>query len=49
MDINEDWHIPIILGRPFLAIAGAIIDVKKGRLTFKVGEEIVEFLLAKFL
>ncbi|KAI5389327.1 hypothetical protein KIW84_074826 [Lathyrus oleraceus] len=49
MDIKEDFHIPIILGRIFLAIAGAIIDVKKGRLTFKVGEEKVEFLFAKFL
>ncbi|XP_050919459.1 uncharacterized protein LOC127137002 [Lathyrus oleraceus] len=49
MDIKEDSHIPIILGRPFLATSGAIIDVKKGRLTFEVGEEKVEFLLAKFL
>ncbi|XP_050893373.1 uncharacterized protein LOC127099956 [Lathyrus oleraceus] len=49
MDIKEDSHIPIILGRPSLATVGAIIDVKKGRLTFKVGEEKVEFLLAKFL
>ncbi|XP_050888597.1 uncharacterized protein LOC127093732 [Lathyrus oleraceus] len=49
MDIKKDYHIPIILGRPFLAIARAIIDVKKGRLTFEVGEEKVEFLLAKFL
>ncbi|XP_050889634.1 uncharacterized protein LOC127094918 [Lathyrus oleraceus] len=49
MDIKEDSHIPIILGRPFLAIAGAIIHVKKGRLKFEVGEEKVEFLLAKFL
>ncbi|XP_050919113.1 uncharacterized protein LOC127136618 [Lathyrus oleraceus] len=49
MDINEDSHIPIVLGRPFLAIVGAIIDVKKGRLTFEVGEEKVKFLLAKFL
>lgn len=49
MDIKEDFHIPIILGRPFLAIVEAIIDVKKGRLTFEVGEEKVEFLLAKFM
>ncbi|XP_050893582.1 uncharacterized protein LOC127100431 [Lathyrus oleraceus] len=49
MDIKEDSHIPIILGRPFLATVGAIINVKKGRLTFKVEEEKVEFLLAKFL
>ncbi|XP_050889862.1 uncharacterized protein LOC127095175 [Lathyrus oleraceus] len=46
---SEDSHIPIILGRPFLATTGAIIDMKKGRLTFEVGEENVEFLLAKFL
>ncbi|XP_050889518.1 uncharacterized protein LOC127094781 [Lathyrus oleraceus] len=46
---NEDSHIPIILGSPFLATTGAIIDVKKGRLTFEVGEEKVKFLLAKFL
>ncbi|XP_050919503.1 uncharacterized protein LOC127137048 [Lathyrus oleraceus] len=49
MDIKEDSYIPIILGRPFLATVGAIIDVKKGKLTFKVGEEKIEFLLAKFL
>ncbi|XP_050883836.1 uncharacterized protein LOC127087037 [Lathyrus oleraceus] len=49
MDIKKDSHILIILGRPFLATVGAIIDVKKGRLTFEVREEKVEFLLAKFL
>ncbi|XP_050908316.1 uncharacterized protein LOC127121935 [Lathyrus oleraceus] len=49
IDIKEDSHIPIILRRPFLATAEAIIDVKKGKLTFEVGEEKVEFLLAKFL
>ncbi|XP_050878874.1 uncharacterized protein LOC127082692 [Lathyrus oleraceus] len=49
MDIKEDSHILIILGRAFLATSGAIIDVKKGTLTFEVGQEKVEFLLAKFL
>ena len=48
MDIKEDSNIPIILGRPFLATAGAIIDVKKGKLTFEVGEEKVEFILSQF-
>lgn len=28
MDIKEDFSIPIILGRPFLATPCAIIDVK---------------------
>lgn len=45
MDIKEDSNIPIILGRPFLATTRAIIDVKKGKLTFEVGEEKVEFIL----
>ncbi|XP_021648954.2 uncharacterized protein LOC110641518 [Hevea brasiliensis] len=45
LEMEEDIQIPIILGRPFLAIAGAIIDVKNGLLTVKVGEEEVEFNL----
>ncbi|XP_038976409.1 uncharacterized protein LOC113461320 [Phoenix dactylifera] len=45
LEMEEDTEIPIILGRPFLATAGAIIDVKNGRLTLKVGEEEVEFNL----
>src|SRR3954465_2764732 len=49
MDIQEDSNIPIILGRPFLATAGAIIDVKRGKLTFEVGEEKIEFILLHFL
>ncbi|XP_050912281.1 uncharacterized protein LOC127127199, partial [Lathyrus oleraceus] len=49
MDIREDDITPIILGRPFLATAGAIIDVKRGRLTFEVGEEKIEFILSQFL
>lgn len=49
MDIREDDVTPIILGRPFLATAGAIIDVKRGKLTFEVGEEKIEFILSKFL
>ncbi|XP_057996533.1 uncharacterized protein LOC131175871 [Hevea brasiliensis] len=49
LEMEEDIHIPIILGRPFLATAGAIIDVKNGRLTLKVGEEEVEFNLNQTL
>ncbi|XP_050893878.1 uncharacterized protein LOC127100667 [Lathyrus oleraceus] len=39
MDIKKDDEIPILLGRPFLSTAGAIIDVKRGKLTFEVGDE----------
>ena len=35
VDIVEDHDVPILLGRPFLATAGAIIDVKNGRIVFK--------------
>ncbi|XP_050875447.1 uncharacterized protein LOC127079083 [Lathyrus oleraceus] len=49
MDIKEDSHIPIILGRAFLFTTRTIIDVKKGKLTFQVREEKVEFILAQFL
>ena len=43
LKMEVDSHIPIILGRLFLATAGAIIDVKRGKITFEVGEEKVEF------
>ena len=48
MDIDEYFQIPIILGRPYLATEGTIIDVKRGKLTFKVGDKKIEFILAKF-
>lgn len=35
IDTNEDCQISIILGRSFLATAGAIIDVKRGKLTLR--------------
>ena len=35
--------------RPFLAIGAALIDVKKGELTLRVGEEAVHFNLNKSL
>ncbi|XP_017982306.1 PREDICTED: uncharacterized protein LOC108663232 [Theobroma cacao] len=43
LEMEEDLEIPLILGRPFLAIVGAIIDVREGKITFKVREEVVEF------
>ena len=43
--MEEDSCIPIILGRPFLATAGAMIDVKNEKLSIQVGDEKVEFCL----
>ncbi len=39
--------IPVILGRPFMATANTIIDVKKGILTMTVGDMTVEFNVFK--
>ena len=49
MDMEEDTKVPLLLGRPFLATGAALIDVKKGELTVKVGEEAVHFNLNKSL
>ncbi|XP_056688428.1 uncharacterized protein [Spinacia oleracea] len=38
LDIDEDAQAPIILGRPFLATAGTLIDVQGGLITLKVGD-----------
>ncbi|XP_078162050.1 uncharacterized protein LOC144557355 [Carex rostrata] len=43
MEMEEDKEVPIILGRPFLRTAGAIIDVFNGTLTLNIGEEKVRF------
>jgi len=42
VDISD---VPIIPGRPFLATAGAIVDVKNGRIVFQVSDEMVGFKL----
>ena len=36
LDIPEDGSMSIILGRPFLNTAGAVIDCNKGNVTFHV-------------
>ncbi|GJT22506.1 DNA-directed DNA polymerase [Tanacetum coccineum] len=43
LDIREDSKIPIILGRPFLATARAMIDVFNKKITLRVGNEEVIF------
>ncbi|XP_009769025.2 uncharacterized protein [Nicotiana sylvestris] len=34
LDCEVDYDVPIILGRPFLAIGNALVDVEAGELTF---------------
>ena len=43
LDMEEDKEIPIILGRPFLAIGRAMIDVQKGELKQRVQDDEVRF------
>ena len=45
LEMKEDTHTPIILGRPFLDTVGCYIDVKNGKLSFDVGDDHVEFNL----
>ena len=45
MDMEEDTQVLLQLGRPFPATGAALIDVKKGELTLRVGEEAVHFKL----
>ena len=43
MQMEEDTQVPLLLGRPFLANGAALIDVQKGELTLRVGNEAVHF------
>ena len=49
LDIEEDSQFPLLLGRPFLATAAALIDMQKGVLTLRVGEEAADFNLLQSL
>ena len=49
MTMEEDTHVPLLLGRPFLATGVALIDIKKGEMTLRVGNEAVHFNLNKSL
>ena len=47
LDMEEDSQVPLLLGRPFLATGVALIDMQKGVLTLRVGEEAAAFNLIK--
>ncbi|XP_075099674.1 uncharacterized protein LOC142176341 [Nicotiana tabacum] len=49
LDYKADEEVPIILGRPFLATSGAIIDVRVGKLKMRVDDEEVTFNVYKVL
>ncbi|GJX54145.1 DNA-directed DNA polymerase [Tanacetum coccineum] len=43
LDMPEDSRVPIILGRPFLVTARAMIDIFNKKITLKVGDDEVIF------
>ena len=47
LDMEEDSQVPLLLGRPFLASGAALIDMQKGVLTLRVGDEAAAFNLIK--
>ena len=49
LDMEEDSQVLLLLGRPFLATGAALIDMQKGILTLKVGEETADFNLIRSL
>jgi len=49
VDIKEDSEIPILIGRPFLATVGAVINVKYGKIVFHVGDKKVEFEITNLI
>ena len=49
MKMEEDTQVPLLLGRPFLATGAALIDVQKGELILRVGNEAVHFNLNRSL
>ena len=49
LDMEEDSQVPLFLGRPFLATGAALINMQKGILTLRVGEETADFNLIRSL
>src|SRR5262249_35654344 len=39
LDMEENFEVPLILGRPFLATSRALIDVESGKLILRVQRE----------
>jgi hypothetical protein len=43
VEMEEDTHTPLLLGRDFLITVGANIDMKKGKFSFQIEDETVDF------
>ena len=49
LELDEEPRDPLILGRPFLCTAGAIIDVRQGRIDLHLGYIAMKFEMNKLL
>ncbi|GKE23095.1 zf-CCHC domain-containing protein, partial [Tanacetum coccineum] len=49
LEMDKDELVLIILGRPFLAIARAVIDVREGNLSLRVEDETITFNIGKYM
>ena len=49
VDMEEDANTPLLLGRPFLNTARAVIEVHEGTISFTIGEEKITFHVNKFM
>ncbi|PHT28654.1 hypothetical protein CQW23_31744 [Capsicum baccatum] len=47
LDYEVDSEVPIILGRPFLAIGSVLIDIRANELLFWLNDEVVRFDICK--
>ncbi|XP_073120160.1 uncharacterized protein [Henckelia pumila] len=47
LDMDANFEVPLILGRPFLAISRALVDVEKGELVLRLNDEQVVFHMFK--
>ena len=47
LDCEVNFEVPIILGRPFLAIGRALVDMEKGQMKFRLNNEEVTFNICR--
>ena len=47
LDCEANFEVPIILGRPFLAMGRALVDMEKGQMKFRLNNEEVTFNISR--
>ena len=47
LDCEDDFKVPIILGRPFLATGRALVDLEKGQMKLRLNNEEVTFNICR--